>query len=148
MNQEKYQFETITESKRKMMEEFIKREDMSGTISPQAIIVKKENTFAGVFEFVPFLDHSEEIVFHVIDHDDAKEIAETIVTTFGEKDPNVKQFMLNVKYGNTYGMEFAKNLGWTATHEYDELMIAEGGEFFSLYKKENPYYKPLERKLK
>ena len=87
-------------------------------------------------------------MFHVIDHDNAKEIAEAIVNTFGEKDPNVKQFMINVKCGNTYGMEFARNLGWIETHEYDELMIAEGSEFFSLYKKENPYYKFLERKLK
>ena len=148
MNQEKYQFETVTEPKRKVMEEIIKKEDLKGMISPQAIIVKREGLFAGVFEFIPFLDHSEEIVFHVIDHDNAKEIAEVIVRTFGEKDPNVKQFMVNVKYGNTYGMEFARNLGWTETHEYDELMISEGAEVFSLYKKENPFYEPLERKLK
>ena len=148
MKQEKYQFETVTEPKRKVMETFINKEGVRGMISPQAIIVKKENEFVGLFEFIPFLDHSEEIVFHLIDHDDAREITEVIVNTFGEKDPNVKQFMINVKYGNAYGMKFAKNIGWTETHEYDELMMAEGSEFFSLYKKANPYYEPLERKLK
>ena len=138
MDQKIYQFETVTESKRKIITEFIKKEDALG----------RENSFAGLFEFVPFLDHSEEIVFHVIDHDYAKEIAEAIINNFGAKDPNVKQFMINVKYGNTYGMEFAENLGWTKTHEYDELLISEGTEMFSLYKKENPYYESIERKLK
>ena len=37
MNQEKYQFESVTEPKRKVMEAFIKKEGVRGMISPQAI---------------------------------------------------------------------------------------------------------------
>ena len=54
--------------------------------------------------------------------------------------PEVEFFLANINYNNKIAIKVLNNLGWDKTYKYDEDMENEGGEFFIIYEKRNPYF--------
>ena len=67
-------------------------------------------------------------------------VLDGIIKKYGINYPNSEYFMIDVNYSNEKALNSFNKMNLKTTNEFDELMIDEGGEFFKLYKKENPYY--------
>lgn len=63
-----------------------------------------------------------------------------LVDEFGPCYPEADTFYANTSYGNLAANHAFQKLGWKEDHSFDERMMEEGGEFFKLYGKNNPYY--------
>lgn len=63
-----------------------------------------------------------------------------IVEEYGKNYPEVEFFLANINYNNKIAIKVLNNLGWDKTYKYDEDMENEGGEFFIIYEKRNPYF--------
>ncbi len=64
--------------------------------------------------------------------------------------PDCENFYININPNNTSSLRVIEKLGWQQDYSLDEIMLEEGGEFFSIYKMEQ--YKEIkltrERSLK
>lgn len=67
-------------------------------------------------------------------------VLDGIIKKYGINYPDSEYFMIDVSYNNEKALNSFNKMNLKTTNEFDELMIDEGGEFFKLYKKENPYY--------
>lgn len=64
-----------------------------------------------------------------------------LVENFGKDYPEIEKFIYNVSTNNISSNKAAKKLNWKETSEYDEVMLDEGGQFFNIFYKINPYFK-------
>lgn len=103
-----------------------------------------KGNLVGLFKLNNFIDNSLSISIAILNEYRGKGIAQIarkqIVELYGKEYPEIKLFISNVKPENKSSNKSLQNLGWKQTHEYDEMMIDEGSEFFNIYYKENPYY--------
>ena len=67
-----------------------------------------------------------------------------IVETYGLEFPEKDAFVINVNPSNEDELAIAQSMGLEQTHEFDDLMMNEGGEFYSIFSKENPYSRKRE----
>lgn len=67
-------------------------------------------------------------------------VFEKIVDEYGKTYPEIEFFIANIDYKNERAIKVLSKLNWTKTYKYDEIMINEGGEFFIIFEKNNPYY--------
>lgn len=76
-------------------------------------------------------------------------ILNKIVAEYGKSYPESEFFMANINYENKEAIRVLEKLKWPRTYRFDDIMNNEGGEFFIIYEKENPYYniKSLNRKV-
>ena len=65
---------------------------------------------------------------------------ENIILYEGENNPSIEKFMAMVSPLNKRSNIVFQKLKWQVDSSYDEAMLNEGGEFFNIYYKENPYY--------
>lgn len=70
----------------------------------------------------------------------AVEAINKLVFEIGKIFPANAKFLYNVSSNNISSLRVAKKLNWAKTSEFDEAMLDEGGEFFNIYYKDNPYY--------
>lgn len=67
-------------------------------------------------------------------------VLNNIIKKYGMNYTDSEYFILDVSCNNEKALNSFSKMNWKNTNEFDELMINEGGEFFKLYKKENPHY--------
>lgn len=107
-----------------------------------------EKRLVGLFKLSSFIGNSLSISIAILNEYRGKGIAQIarmkIVELYGKEYPDVKLFISNTIPNNKSSNKSLQNLGWQQTHEYDEIMIDEGAEFFNIYFKENPYYEKKE----
>ena len=72
---------------------------------------------------------------------------EKIINDFGAMNPSVKYFYYQIDPENVNSIKVIKKIGWQRDYSYDDVILDEGGEYFILYAKENPYYQK-EQELK
>lgn len=72
---------------------------------------------------------------------------EKIVNDFGKINPSVKYFYGQINPKNVNSNKVMEKMGWQRDYSYDDVILDEGGEYFLLYAKENPYYQK-EQELK
>lgn len=68
-----------------------------------------------------------------------------IVEIYGKEFLDVPMFIANVCPSNRNAISSFRRMGLIETHEFDEEMINEGAEFFSIFYKENPYRKLVKK---
>lgn len=106
-----------------------------------AILV--DNKIAGLFKLSRFIEGNMTIHIALLKEYRGKGIGgiaiNKIVEEYGENYPDAQYFMGNMNYTNKRAIKSIEKLGWDRTYRYDEMMNDEGGEFFILYEKANPY---------
>lgn len=68
-------------------------------------------------------------------------VYDKIIETYGEQFEEISMFIVNVYPNNKMAIASFERMGLTQTHAFDEEMLNEGAEFFSIFYKENPYRK-------
>ena len=68
-------------------------------------------------------------------------VYEKIIEIYGKEFLDVPMFIANVCPRNTNAIASFRRMSLIETHEFDDEMINEGAEFFSIFYKENPYRK-------
>ena len=63
-----------------------------------------------------------------------------IVETYGLEFPEKDAFVINVNPSNEDELAIAQSMGLEQTHEFDDVMMNEGGEFYYIYSTKNPSY--------
>ena len=82
-------------------------------------------------------------------HHLAPSIIENIILYEGKNNTHIKRFIAMVSPLNERSNKVFQKLKWNVDSSYDEVMLEEGGEFFNIYYKENPYYEnSLKRDLR
>lgn len=103
------------------------------------------NELVGVFNLHYFFENSISLSIAILKKYRGLGIAKTaihkIVAIYGNKFPNVNLFIANVSQNNYDALLSFEHMGLTQTHEFDEIMLEEGSEFFSIFYEENPYRK-------
>lgn len=102
------------------------------------------NKLIGLFTLNKFINDTLAIHIALIKEYRNKKIGgkvlNKIVEEYGQTYPEVEFFLANMNYENKIAIKVLSNLGWSRTYKYDEDMENEGGEFFIIYEKQNPYY--------
>ena len=76
-------------------------------------------------------------------------VIQDLILCEGENNPSIEKFMALVSPLNVRSNKVFQKLKWQVDSSYDEAMLNEGGEFFNIYYKENPYYEnSLKRNLR
>jgi len=106
----------------------------------EAIVL--DNKLIGLFTLNKFIEDNITIHIELLEQFRTIEtyniIINGIIEKYGKIYPESEFFMININYDDEASINLFKNLNWTKTHEFDEIMRDEGGEFFVIYKKENP----------
>ncbi len=104
-----------------------------------------DNKLVGVFNLHYFFENSLSLSIALLKKYRGLGIAKTvfhkIVVIYGKKFPNVNLFIANVSQKNHAAIFSFEHMGLTQTHEFDEIMLEEGSEFFSIFYEKNPYRK-------
>ncbi len=106
--------------------------------------ISYDDKLVGIFRLIRFIGNSLSIDMYISKEYRGKGIAakalDQIPIVFGEKYPDVEYFMANPEPANKNSIKAVEKAQWIPEHAYDEMMYEEGGTFYKLYKKENPYY--------
>ena len=70
---------------------------------------------------------------------------EKLIDLFGEKFSDYRAFVLNIAPNNIQALKSVAKTSFRQSHEFDEIMMEEGAEYFYTFFKDNPYY--MERKV-
>lgn len=104
-----------------------------------------KNKLVGVFNLSYFIENSIALSIALLEDyrklGIAKVTFDKITRIYGEQFPKAELFIANVSPNNTNAIEAFGNMGLNKTHQFDEMLLEEGAEFFSIFYKENPYRK-------
>ena len=64
----------------------------------------------------------------------------------GKNYPEYERFICLCSPNNIASNKLMQKLHWSADTSFDDVMLNEGGEFFNIYYRDNPYYHNLTRK--
>lgn len=103
-----------------------------------------DNQIIGLFNLNKFINNTLAIHIALLkefrNHGIGGIVFEKILEEYGQIYSDVEFFIANTDYKNERAIHFFYKLGWHQTYRYDEQMDNEGGEFFIIFEKENPYY--------
>ena len=111
------------------------------------------NTLIGLYSlgltFNEYLSLDIFIFLRFRGHHLGKFAIQDIILYEGENNPSIERFIALVSPLNERSNKVFQKLKWQVDSSYDEAMLNEGGEFFNIYYKENPYYEnSLKRNLR
>lgn len=97
------------------------------------------NTLVGLIRIQDFI-RGKSIDYYVLPAYRGNNIAGIALDKLTEKInvfyPDCEDFYINMNPNNTPSLRVIEKLGWQQDHSLDEMMMEEGGEFFSIYKME------------
>lgn len=112
--------------------------------SKSTIGIFMNNQIIGLFNLNKFIGNTLAIHIALLkefrNHGIGGIVFEQILEEYGKTYPEIESFIANMNYQNKRAIHFFYKLGWHQAYRYDEQMDNEGGEFFIIFEKKNPYY--------
>ncbi len=145
------QFRTLTEEEFKNIHELLIQDSSVSqyvSFSYYALVTNGifyKGQLAGIFNLNYFIGNSIALSIALLQKYRKIRIAKAtfnkIISIYGKQFLDVDLFIANVSPNNENAMYAFGNMGLKRTHEFDEMILDEGAEFFSVFYEENPYRK-------